>query len=94
MLWEWLRLVCFKNLLDTLAWAHHHLGRDAEARRILEQIVEGPAPPPAARYHLARIHHGQGERDAARAQLARVLADDTDFNERDEAEALARELDL
>lgn len=66
------------NILDTYGWCLAMAGRDAEARRHLEQAARIGDSSPAIQYHLGRVYEKlQNYRDARRAyRLGIELADD------------------
>ena len=59
-----------------LALADFYIVRNdhAAARRVLQQLVNGPAPPPQAELRLAALDEKAGHRDQAYARIDRVLA--------------------
>ncbi|BBH68608.1 hypothetical protein ACTI_52930 [Actinoplanes sp. OR16] len=57
------------DVADTLGWALHAAGRDAEAVTYAERAVADGGRTATYAYHLGMIRLGLGDRDAARAQL-------------------------
>ncbi|MEU4690967.1 tetratricopeptide repeat protein [Actinoplanes sp. NPDC023714] len=68
------------DVADTLAWALHAAGRDAEALPYARRAVATGGRPAAYAYHLGMIHLGLGDRAAARAELGRALATNPYFS--------------
>jgi tetratricopeptide (TPR) repeat protein len=62
------------DVADTLAWALHGAGRDAEALPFAERAVATGGRTAGYAYHLGMIQLGLGRHDEARAELQRALA--------------------
>lgn len=77
---------------DTLGWVLIQAGQFAEAAAVLGKAVELQPADAAIRYHHALALARAGDRDAARAQLGRALAQNTAFQGRDAATSLMQEL--
>jgi tetratricopeptide (TPR) repeat protein len=61
------------DVADTLGWALHLAGRDADALRYAHLAVAPGARNAGYAYHLGMIELGLGHRDAARGWLTRAL---------------------
>jgi tetratricopeptide (TPR) repeat protein len=61
------------DVADTLAWALHAAGQDAEAVGLARRVADTGARNAGYAYHLGAIEAALGERDAARAALTRAL---------------------
>jgi tetratricopeptide (TPR) repeat protein len=61
------------DVADTLAWALHAAGKDAEALGYARQVAATGARNASYAYHLGAIEAALGQRDAARADLTRAL---------------------
>ena len=87
---EWQRRQ-FAGVADTLAWALHLAGRDAEAVTYARRATALGARHAGYAFHLGMIELSLGDRAAARTQLARALAINPYFSPVD-APAAARTL--
>lgn len=77
---------------DTLGWVLVQAGKFAEARDTLAKAVAALPEDRTVRYHYATALQRAGDEDAARQNLERALAGNTNFKERALAEQLAQEL--
>lgn len=68
------------DVADTLAWALHLAGRDAEARGYAERAVGTGARNATYEYHLGVVLMALGDRAGARAHLSRALATNPYFS--------------
>jgi tetratricopeptide (TPR) repeat protein len=68
------------DVADTLAWALHLAGRDADALRYARLAVAPGARNAGYAYHLGMIELGLGHREAARAWLTRALDINSHFS--------------
>ncbi|WP_220146368.1 tetratricopeptide repeat protein [Actinoplanes hulinensis] len=68
------------DVADTLAWALHATGRNAEALPYAQRAVAGGARPAVYSYHLGMIHLGLGQHGAARTELESALATNPHFS--------------
>jgi tetratricopeptide (TPR) repeat protein len=76
---EWARRQ-HPDVADTLAWALHAAGRDAEALPYARRAAAGGARPAEYAYHLGMIHLALGDRAAARTSLAQALTINPHFS--------------
>lgn len=74
--------------LDTLGWVLYRTGDLNQAAIFLERADQLAAGVPTFLYHLAQVRAAQGQTDAARALLTRVLGDERSFPERAQAQQL------
>lgn len=79
-------------LLDTLGWAHHKLGHEAEAVRLLKQATALAPDHPVLNYHLGAAYSKMGQPADARRHLNKAVATGTLFDGLDEAKALLAEV--
>jgi Tfp pilus assembly protein PilF len=77
---------------DTLGWVLVQAGKFAEARDTLAKAVAALPEDRTVRYHYATALQRAGDEDAARQNLERAPAGNTNFKERALAEQLAQEL--
>lgn len=77
---------------DTLGWVLVKFGRAGEALPILEQAVRAAPHLASTRYHLGVALHELGRDADAQAALERALSDKNDFDGREEAVLLLRNL--
>ncbi|MGC9670774.1 hypothetical protein ACNTMW_30030 [Planosporangium sp. 12N6] len=68
------------DVADTLAWALHAAGRDAEALGYAQRVAATGARAAGYAYHLGMIELALGQRDAARADLGRALRTNPTFS--------------
>lgn len=76
---EWERRQ-FVDVADTLAWALHLAGRDAEARPYAQHAVDSGAVSAGYAYHLGMIALALGDTEAARTNLTRALSINPTFS--------------
>jgi tetratricopeptide (TPR) repeat protein len=76
---EW-KLRQHPDVADTLAWALHSAGRDAEALPYAQRAVAGGSRSAVHAYHLGMIQLGLGQHAAARTELARALDTNPHFS--------------
>jgi tetratricopeptide (TPR) repeat protein len=62
----------FVDVADSLAWALHRAGKDAEALPYAQRVAATGARAPGYAYHLGMIELALGQRDQARADLTRA----------------------
>lgn len=79
-------------VLDTYGWLLLHDGDVDKAIELLAQAASSAPDNPEIGYHYAVALHRAGDMAGARTQLDRVLASDAQFDGRDDAEALRRDL--
>lgn len=79
-------------VVDTYGWLLLHDGQVDKALDLLRAAVAGAPDTPEIGYHYAVALHRSGNAAGAREQLDRVLASQADFDGRDDAEALRRDL--
>ncbi len=79
-------------LLDTLAVALLANGELEKARDAVKQALLLSSGNPSIRFHAAQIDHAQGDDIAAFDRLNELLQDESEFPERQEAEALLKQL--
>lgn len=70
---------------DTYAALLLDQGRHEQALRLLRDAAQNPAAPPAMRLHLAQAYAKTGDTAAARAVLERLVRQEPQFAERDQA---------
>jgi tetratricopeptide (TPR) repeat protein len=63
----------FVDVADSLAWALHKAGKDAEALPYAQRVAATGARAPGYAYHLGVIELGLGQRDQARSDLTRAI---------------------
>lgn len=80
------------EVLDTYGWLLVLRNEPAKAIEPLQRAASVPNAPAPVRYHLAAALAGAGRKDDARRMLDEVLASNTPFDERADAEALRRKL--
>src|SRR6266704_2186260 len=68
------------DVTDTLAWALHAAGKDAEALGYARRVAGTGARNASYAYHLGAIEAALGQRDAARADLTRALTTNPYFS--------------
>jgi tetratricopeptide (TPR) repeat protein len=68
------------DVADTLAWALHLAGRDAEALPYAQRVAATGAQAAGYAYHLGMIQLALGQREAARAELTRALRTNPSFS--------------
>ena len=68
------------DVADTLAWALHAAGRDAEALGYARQVAATGARNASYAYHLGATEAALGQRDAARVDLTRALHTNPHFS--------------
>jgi tetratricopeptide (TPR) repeat protein len=85
---EWERRQ-FVDVADTLAWALHLSGRDAEALPYAQRAVDSGALSAGYSYHLGMILLGLGDRTGAREHLTRALSINPAFSPLDAPAARA-----
>ena len=79
-------------IVDTLGWIMVHQGSVEEGEKLLRRAVEMENGRPEIRYHHAVALARLDEVDQARSILDEILADDTEFASREDAERLRSEL--
>ena len=75
-------------LLDTLGWAHHKLGHEVDAVRVLQQATAMAPDHPILNYHLGAAYVKAGRRPDAITHLKKAVAAGTPFEGLDEAKTL------
>jgi len=75
------------NIADTLGWVHYKRNSYSLAITQFKQALEHQPEDPTIRYHLALAQYANGDKAQAIEVLEKVLAGDTAFKERKEAEA-------
>ncbi|MEX2206975.1 MAG: tetratricopeptide repeat protein [Myxococcota bacterium] len=84
------------SVADTLGWVMYKKGIPSAAIALFRESIDGyPEGHPlrgTVRYHLAAAYEKNGERDRAVQELKRALDEDSNFNEREAAEKLLKEL--
>lgn len=81
------------EILDTLGVVLLYNSRPDEAREVLEKAHEMAPGQPGIQFNLARSLEAAGDTERARAVLDRLLADESDFPDRQRAEELLQTLD-
>ncbi len=79
-------------IADTLGWVLIKAGKYAEAVAVLKQAAEQLPQDRSVRYHYALAAARAGDKDTARRELQRVLADGASFEAREAAQQLSQEL--
>lgn len=80
------------HVADTFGWVLYKRGDYARAMSILEQSAAKLADSPTVLYHLGMAAQKTGDKDTARAALAKAVASPTEFADRDEARRALAEL--
>jgi putative PEP-CTERM system TPR-repeat lipoprotein len=75
------------NITDTLAVVLFYKGDIEQAASTIDQALKQLPGAPALRYHKAMIDAAMGNEERAAKMLSELLAEDPDFDERDEAMA-------
>jgi tetratricopeptide (TPR) repeat protein len=70
----------FVDVADSLAWALHRAGKDAEALPYAQRAVATGARAAGYAYHLGVIELALGQRDQARTDLTRAVRTNPDFS--------------
>jgi tetratricopeptide (TPR) repeat protein len=70
----------FVDVADSLAWALHRAGKDAEALPYAQRVATTGARAPGYAYHLGMIELALGQRDPARAALTRAVQTNPAFS--------------
>jgi tetratricopeptide (TPR) repeat protein len=68
------------DVADTLAWALHLAGRDAEALPYAQRVAQTGAHTAGYAYHLGMIQLALGQREAARTELTQALRTNPAFS--------------
>ena len=82
----------FVDVADTLAWALHAAGHDAEALDYARRVADTGARNATYAYHLGAIEAALGRADAARAALTAALATNAHFPDAPAARRLLTEV--
>lgn len=80
------------GIMDTLGWLLVEKGDTARALPLLQKAVEKAPNAPDIRYHLGVALHKSGDKQGARKEIDKALAQNTPFNEIDAARALLKTL--
>lgn len=75
-------------VLDTYGWLLLRTEQMETARQMLERALDGAPQDPGTRYHYAALLVQDGEMDRAREVLVPLLAENTEFADREAAERL------
>ncbi|MGI6656406.1 MAG: tetratricopeptide repeat protein [Desulfobulbus sp.] len=78
------------HIIDTLGWVHYKRGSFRLARSEFELALQKQDDMPVIRYHLALALYGDGDKQAAIAELTKALAQKEDFAEKEEAASLLK----
>ena len=78
--------------MDTLGWAHYHLGQYHEALRAIEQALARQPGNITIRFHWGMALYKTGRLIEARRSLEKVLANDVEFLGRSDGESVLRQL--
>ncbi|MFC1830681.1 tetratricopeptide repeat protein [Thermodesulfobacteriota bacterium] len=81
------------DISDTLGWVHYRRGTHTLAVPQFELALVGRPGDPTISYHLALALQGDGQTEKAREVLTDALAKGEEFDDREKAEELLRELD-
>jgi predicted Zn-dependent protease len=79
-------------LLDTLGWAHHKLGHETDAVRLLKQATALEPDHPVLNYHLGAVLTKVGQPVDARMHLKKAVATGAQFDGLEEAKSTLAEL--
>ena len=80
------------EVVDTLAWIQHLLGRDVDAARLMDSAVKASPPRAVIRLHAAVVFAAVGRLDDARKELGEALRLDPSLDTGDEVKALRARL--
>jgi putative PEP-CTERM system TPR-repeat lipoprotein len=80
------------QIMDTLGWILVEQGKTAEGLGLLQKAAEKAPESTAIRYHWAATLAKSGDRTRARAELADLLAKNRNFPQRQEVQALLKQL--
>ncbi|WP_292044048.1 XrtA/PEP-CTERM system TPR-repeat protein PrsT [Massilia sp. UBA6681] len=80
------------GVMDTLGWLLVEQGDTARALPLLQKAVEKAPNAPEIRYHLAVALHKSGDKQGARKEIDKALAQNAPFSEIDAARALLKTL--
>ena len=80
------------EIMDTLGWIMVEQGETASGLKLLQKAVEKAPASPAIRYHWAAALAKSGDSARARRELADLLIKEKTFPERQEVQALLRQL--
>jgi tetratricopeptide (TPR) repeat protein len=79
--------------LDTLGWVYYKLNKLPEALETINKAYEaGGSNSPVISYHLAIVHDAMGNKEEAKKILAELLDKFEDFEGKEEAAALLKQL--
>jgi tetratricopeptide (TPR) repeat protein len=79
-------------LLDTLGWAHHKLGHETDAVRLLKQATALAPDHPVLNYHLGAVFTKLGQPVDARVHLKKAVATGAQFDGLEEAKSALAEV--
>ena len=80
------------GVMDTLGWLLVEKGDTARALPLLQKAVEKAPNAPEIRYHLAVALHKSGDKQGARKEIDKALAQNAPFSDIDAARALLKTL--
>ena len=80
------------HIMDTLGWILAEQGKTADGLGLLQKAAEKAPESTAIRYHWAATLAKSGDRARARAELADLLAKNRNFPQRQEVQALLKQL--
>jgi len=80
------------GVMDTLGWLLVEKGDTARALPLLQKAVEKSPTSPEIRYHLGVALHKSGDKQGARREIDKALAQNTPFGDIDAARALLKTL--
>jgi putative PEP-CTERM system TPR-repeat lipoprotein len=80
------------GVMDTLGWLLVEKGDTARALPLLQKAAEKAPNSPEIRYHLGVALHKSGDKQAARKEIDRALAQNQPFNDIEAARALLKTL--
>jgi tetratricopeptide (TPR) repeat protein len=78
---------------DTLGWVYYKVGRMVLARDAVQFALSKKPDNPVFEYHLGAIYKANNQRTEAESVLKKALASPQKFKERNDAEALLKDID-
>lgn len=79
-------------LLDTRGWVYYQIQDYANAKRLLQRAVAADVDESVFRFHLGMTYYKLGDKDSAKIELEKSLANKQTFTGSDEASRLLQQL--